>query len=112
MILLDRDQIKSLWDNGRLVIKRFKGGQRWVEGRIHKVKIDMYEKDARAHVRVENINDSGNAWELTLRRVSVFDYMKQRKPEIGQMDVFGDFLPQMETDLKKRKREEEGKRDE
>lgn len=89
MILLNSAQIKELWDSGWLTTIRYKGGQHFIEGRVHKVKTEMYQKDAKAYVRVHNIKDAGNRWELTLRRVSVYDYLKERKAEeVGQMDIF------------------------
>ncbi len=85
MFVLDSRQLKELWDTGWLKIVRPQGGKRYIEGNMHKVKKDMYDKDAKAHVRVESIKDVGNNWEISLRRVSVFDYMKQRKPELEQV---------------------------
>lgn len=91
MILLETRQIKELWESGWLKVLRYKSGQHWIEGRAHKVKRDMYDKDARAHVRIYSVKDAGNAWELTLQRISVYDYLKERKAdETVQMDIFSE----------------------
>lgn len=79
MILLYNQQIEKL-RSGECSRFRVSGKVSWIKGTCHKVKSDKYGS-AKAHVKIVNVTDLPDGdKELELKCVTVFDYLKARRP--------------------------------
>lgn len=86
MICLDTSDIRKL-RNGEVISVKVKAANCWQPKQIHQIKEEMFGP-AVMHAELMKVDLVGDYAILELTKSTVFEYLKRKRPDYMQMEIF------------------------